>query len=78
MTAHNKQMEEKFVDRTDLKKQILNRGWRETEPNAYTLSTDADINLWIHPYTGEILMSPKLVEHLKALQPVIALMVNEG
>lgn len=71
-------MEEKFVDRTQLKKEILDRGWRESEANTYASPMDVDINLWINPYTGEILMSPKLVEHLKALQPVIALIVNEG
>lgn len=38
---------------------------------------DPDLNCWFHPYTGEQLLSPKLVERLRSQIDRIKLNANE-
>ena len=63
-------------DRSEFVKELLGLGWH-TEDGMYVHPSDREINLWCNPFTGELLFSPKLVEHLRTLAPVIQV-IAEG
>jgi hypothetical protein len=60
------------IDRSSFKQALLDHGWSKDE-DMFVHPADKELNLWCNPYNGEVLLSPKLVEHLKSLSPVINL-----
>ena len=51
--------------------ELLDVGWHRRDDGMVVHPADEDVNVWRHPYTGQVLLSPKLVELLKSLAPVI-------
>ena len=66
-------MAEKITDRTTLKQALTDLGWSHAD-NQFAHPSNPDLNIWVHPYDGTVLLSPQLVEHLKSLAPVINLL----
>ncbi len=50
---------------------FVNAGFKWRNKNELVDPNDPDVSAWRHPYTHEVLLSPKLVERLKA-------MMNDG
>ncbi len=49
-------------------RELEQRGWvwrGDGIDKVLSLPHDPDVNIWFHPYSGEQLLSPKLVERLK-------------
>lgn len=61
-------LEQKLQDAEAQKRELIKNGWKwhshdGTEVLAHP--DDPEVNIWFHPYSGEQLLSPKLVEWLK-------------
>lgn len=56
----------------NLYQELLDLGWIENN-NQMVHPEDTDVNLWRNPYEGTVLLSPRLVEQLRLLAPIIRL-----
>lgn len=61
-------LEKKLAEAEDHKSELISSGWRWRDLDGTQVLAhpdDPDANIWFHPYTGEQLYSPGLVELLK-------------
>ena len=60
-------LEQKLEEAENQKRDLIASGWKWHDHEGTRLLVhpdDPDVNVWFHPYTGEQLLSPKLVELL--------------
>ncbi len=69
LTPEEEAVDAKLQEAERQKRELKQAGWqwRETGDGTrlFAHPADPDINVWFHPYTGEQLLSPKLVQRLK-------------
>lgn len=61
-------LRQRLTESEEHKRDLEARGWvwrGDGVDRVLSLPNDPDVNIWFHPYTGEQLLSPKLVEKLK-------------
>jgi hypothetical protein len=64
--AERAENDRKFADVQQMIRDHVDAGWNwDSSKNMLTHADDSEVNMWIHPYTHEVLYSPKLVELLK-------------
>jgi hypothetical protein len=61
------------ISNESLYQELTDLGWHPEEDRMVHPS-DPEINIWRNPYSGEVLLSPRLVEHIKLLAPIINLL----
>ncbi len=64
--AEQAEEEGKVAEVQQMIREHADAGWNwDSSKNMLTHADDGELNMWIHPYTHEVLYSPKLVELLK-------------
>ena len=61
----------------NLVEDLIRLGWRRNDDGMVAHPTIADFNVWLNPYSDEILISPELVKFLKEInQPWVTALLQ--
>lgn len=58
--------ERKVREANERMRELETAGWQRGSDGGLFDPCDPDVNAWMNPYSGEILLSPKLVDRIKA------------
>lgn len=66
--AEGVELARRLKEAEEQKRELEARGWiwrGDGMDKVLSLPGDPEVNIWFHPYSGEQLLSPKLVERLR-------------